>query len=62
MNAATEDKHSITAAVALKSKRLTLSWLDGETQKVRLYYYCDDDDDDDVKICLSHCILRKFEI
>ncbi|XP_022736004.1 uncharacterized protein LOC111289319 isoform X4 [Durio zibethinus] len=33
LNAASEDQHSITAAIALKNKRLTLSWLDGEVQK-----------------------------
>ncbi|PPE01753.1 hypothetical protein GOBAR_DD01192 [Gossypium barbadense] len=37
--AASEDEHSITAAVALKSKRLTLSWLDGETQKNYCFFY-----------------------
>ncbi|KAA3456947.1 Thioredoxin-like protein [Gossypium australe] len=44
LKAASEDEHSITAAVALKSKRLTLSWLDGETQKgksrVKSYETC----------------------
>ncbi|TYI90236.1 hypothetical protein E1A91_D03G107700v1 [Gossypium mustelinum] len=39
LKAASEDEHSITAAVALKSKRLTLSWLDGETQKNYCFFY-----------------------
>ncbi|GMI78201.1 hypothetical protein like AT1G18700 [Hibiscus trionum] len=39
LNAATEAEHSITASVALKSKRLTLSWLDGEMQKNYCFFY-----------------------
>ncbi|KAL4364062.1 hypothetical protein GQ457_04G016110 [Hibiscus cannabinus] len=39
LNAATEDEHSITASVALTSKRLTLSWLDGEMQKNYCFFY-----------------------
>lgn len=39
LNAETEDEHSITAAVALKNKRLTLSWLDGEMQKNYCFFY-----------------------
>ncbi|XP_022736002.1 uncharacterized protein LOC111289319 isoform X2 [Durio zibethinus] len=39
LNAASEDQHSITAAIALKNKRLTLSWLDGEVQKNYCFFY-----------------------
>ncbi|XVF09038.1 hypothetical protein REPUB_Repub07fG0056000 [Reevesia pubescens] len=39
LNAASEDEHSITAAVAFKNKRLTLSWLDGEVQKNYCFFY-----------------------
>ncbi|XWS60514.1 hypothetical protein CRYUN_Cryun07bG0042300 [Craigia yunnanensis] len=39
LNAESEEEHSITAAVALKDKRLTLGWLDGEVQKNYCFFY-----------------------
>ncbi|XWS47997.1 hypothetical protein CRYUN_Cryun13aG0034000 [Craigia yunnanensis] len=39
LNTESEDEHSRTAAIALKNKRLTLSWLDGEVQKNYCFFY-----------------------
>ncbi|OMO49845.1 hypothetical protein CCACVL1_30783 [Corchorus capsularis] len=39
LNAAGEDEHSITSTIALKNKRLTFTWLDGEAQKNYCFFY-----------------------
>ncbi|XVE56902.1 hypothetical protein DITRI_Ditri04bG0047800 [Diplodiscus trichospermus] len=39
LKADSEDEHSITAAVALRNKRLSLSWIDGEVQKNYCFFY-----------------------
>ncbi|XVF50089.1 hypothetical protein PTKIN_Ptkin04bG0066500 [Pterospermum kingtungense] len=39
LNAESEAENMVTAAVALKNKRLTLSWLDAEAQKNYCFFY-----------------------
>ncbi|OMO52874.1 Thioredoxin-like protein [Corchorus olitorius] len=39
LNAAGEGEHSITSTIALKNKRLTFTWLDGEAQKNYCFFY-----------------------